>query len=87
MLSETDAINKLLMCPNLEVYCDYYSVTVDDIKQTPKLAIYILKHMDALEQLIMGYHEMEKINQAVCDEFQNCEQECQLLAFHEELKD
>lgn len=86
MLSETEAISKLLMCPNLEVYCDYYSITIDDIRQTPKLAGYILEHMNELEQLIMGYHEMERINQAVCDEFQHCEQECQFI-FHDESKD
>lgn len=85
-LSDTEAVGKLLTCSNLEIYCDYYSITVDDIKRTPKLAVYILDHKDALEQLIMGYHEMEKINQAVCEEFQLCEQECQLI-FHEKSKD
>lgn len=78
-LSEKEAIRKVLACSNLKVYCDYYSVTIDDIKQQPQLAIHILKHRNSLEQLIAGYSEMESINQNICTEFQRCEQECQSM--------
>ena len=78
-LSETEAVQKVLACSNLKVYCDYYSITVDDIKQQPQLAFYILKHRNSLEQLIAGYSEMEAINQDICTEFQRCEQECQSM--------
>lgn len=78
-LSETEAIQKVLSCSNLKVYCDYYSITVEDIKQKPQIAVYILNHQSSLEQLISGYSEMETINQDICDEFQRCEQECQRM--------
>lgn len=74
-----EAIQKVLACSNLKVYCDYYSITVDDIKQQPQLAFYILKHRDSLDQLISGYNEMKLLNQDICAEFQHCEQECQLI--------
>lgn len=78
-LSETEAIQKVLGCSNLRVYCDYYSITVEDIKQRPQIAVYILNHQNSLEKLISGYSEMETINQDICDEFQRCEQECQRM--------
>ena len=78
-LSEAEAIQKVLSCSNLKVYCDYYSITVEDIKRKPQIAVYILNHQNSLEQLIAGYSEMKSINQDICDEFQRCEQECQMM--------
>ena len=78
-MDERKALAQILTCKNLEFYCDFYSISVDDLKHEPQMAVYILKHKESLEKLITGYGEMSKLNSDICGEFQYCEQECQDL--------
>lgn len=71
------ALNRVLTCENLQAYCDYYSISIEQIKQEPKIAVYILEHQSSLEEMIAGYAQMSTLNQHICAEFQQCEQECQ----------
>lgn len=73
------AVEKILNCENLQTYCDYYSISVDQIKNEPEIAVYILEHQKSLEQMISGYNEMSSLNADISNEFQHCEQECQNL--------
>ncbi|WP_290033514.1 hypothetical protein [Ligilactobacillus cholophilus] len=76
-MNASDALKKVLNCENLQIYCDYYSISVEQIKENPKIAVYILEHQQSLDKMIAGYNEMSSINQHICSEFQLCEHECQ----------
>lgn len=71
------ALTKILQSKNLQVYCEYYSISIEQIKQEPKIAVYLLEHQESLDKMINGYDEMGTLNQRICSEFQQCEQECQ----------
>ena len=65
------ALNRVLTCENLQAYCDYYSISIEQIKQEPKIAVYILEHQSSLEEMIAGYAQMSTLNQHICAEFNN----------------
>ena len=80
-MADQDKFGKKLFkndAERLAAYCDYYAIDFSELKHDPLLLQYITAHQQVLDDLINGYEEMGPLNKKICNEFVECEAECEL---------
>lgn len=81
LMTDQDKFGKKLFKNNtdrLAAYCDYYAIDLRKLQHDPLLLEYITAHQQVLDDLINGYEEMGPLNKKICNEFVECEAECEL---------
>lgn len=63
----------VLQYQNIEEFCEFYAIDINEIKDHPEYAAHIEKYHQALEDLITGYDQMGGLNQELCGIFGKCE--------------
>ncbi|WP_282709238.1 hypothetical protein [Ligilactobacillus sp. Marseille-Q7487] len=78
-MAENQDLLSALREQDLTVYCDFYGVDINLLRDDTSAVKCILEKEKWLDSLIRGYCDMSRLNQEICSEFSGCD--CEDLCF------